>query len=41
MVQHKTQQFARFFIKGPKTKDPRFDNEKSDFEKLIFSTSVN
>ncbi len=41
MPNHKTQQFAKFFIKDLKAKSPKYNNEKSDLDQLNFSTSVN
>ncbi len=38
MKTQKTQQFARFFLKDLKTKNPKFNNDKSDFDQLNSSS---
>tara|TARA_Y100001968_G_scaffold329342_1_gene378483 strand:+ start:1113 stop:1235 length:123 start_codon:yes stop_codon:yes gene_type:complete len=39
MHKNKTQQFARFYLKDIKTKNPKYNDEKSDLEDLSFSSS--
>ena len=39
MQKHKTQQFAKFFLKDLKTKNPNYNNEKSNLDNLTFSSS--
>ena len=39
MHKHKTQQFAKFFLKDLKAEEPDYNNEKSRFDKLNSSTS--
>jgi len=38
MQQKKTQQFAKFFIKDIKSKSDKFENHKSTFDELNFSS---
>ncbi|WP_413677638.1 hypothetical protein [Prochlorococcus sp. MIT 0916] len=38
MQKPKSQQFAKFFIKDLKSKAPKYQDEKSDLEKLISSS---
>ena len=40
MSKHKTQQFAKFFLKDLKNKNPKYNNEKSDIEEFNFSFTV-
>ena len=39
MKNHKTQQFAKFFLKDLKNKSPKYNNEKIKLDELSFSTS--
>jgi len=39
MQKQKTQQFAKFFLKDLKTKNPKYNNDKSDLEEFTFSVS--
>ena len=41
MQKHKTQQFARFYLKDSKTKNSKFNNEKLDVNEFNFSSEPN
>ena len=34
MQKHKTQQFSKFFLKDSKTKNPKYNNEKTNFDDM-------
>ncbi len=40
MSKRKTQQFARFFLKDLKAKNPKCNDEKSDLDELSISSIV-
>tara|TARA_Y100001968_G_C19031514_1_gene560044 strand:+ start:227 stop:352 length:126 start_codon:yes stop_codon:yes gene_type:complete len=39
MQKHKTQQFAKFFLKDLKSKSPLYNNDKPEIDELNFSSS--